>query len=573
LLSVTKSHLITPYGEQLVDLSAPADSIDELKARASQLSSLQISPRSASELEMLANGAFSPLDRFMGQNDYERVLSEMRLADGTLYPIPITLPVAAEHVLHLDTDIAIRNNEFELLAIMTIEEIYERDQSGFPNQVFSSQQNNPLLVDKIQGSMPQNISGRIQVLKSSRHYEFQELWLTPDQMRTKIACKPDHDVIAAQPIHITNPDLSDLNFQEIEEIDGIVLLQLAVGNPKLGDRHYFSWINNFQQLAAEYLEPDSYLLSILPLFPRYGDLREMIWQAIIQRNYGASHLVIGGKWLNHKDSIMRGMFMDQGDAYKQVIELSREIGMNILPSNGLASNQKQYLSSGKSTESNNVSLDVNSPVSERNYEKESPWNKFQIAVVEKLFEAEKSNYEKGVCIWFTGLSGSGKSTTTEILAWNLLEYDRKITVLDGDVVRTNLSKGLGFSKADRDINVRRIGFVASELVRLGGVVICAVVSPYRAARNDVRNMMGKDQFVEVYVNTPLEVCEKRDVKGFYAKARREEILGFTGIDDPYEPPIHPELVLDTVSKSPEKNAQLIIDYLMEQGFIQVGGSR
>jgi sulfate adenylyltransferase len=171
-----------------------------------------------------------------------------------------------------------------------------------------------------------------------------------------------------------------------------------------------------------------------------------------------------------------------------------------------------------------------------------------------------------------GLSGSGKSTTAEILSWSLMDYGRKVTVLDGDVVRTNLSKGLGFSKEDRDTNVRRIGFVASELVRLGGVVICAVVSPYRDSRDDVRDMMGKNQFIEVYVNTPLEICEGRDVKGFYAKARRNEIKGFTGIDDPYEPPEHPEITLDTITFTPQDNAKFIVNYLIELGLLENGKS-
>jgi sulfate adenylyltransferase len=190
-------------------------------------------------------------------------------------------------------------------------------------------------------------------------------------------------------------------------------------------------------------------------------------------------------------------------------------------------------------------------------------------VTEILAETYLPRHRQGVCLWFTGLSGAGKSTTAEMLTWLLLEHGRRVTVLDGDVVRTHLSKGLGFSKEDRDTNVRRIGFVASELARLGGVVICAVVSPYRAARNQVRNMMDKGQFVEVFVNTPLHVCETRDVKGMYARARRGEVKGFTGIDDPYEVPDYPEITLDTVNYTPQENANFIIEYLIEQGFISI----
>ncbi|MEJ7712611.1 MAG: adenylyl-sulfate kinase [Pyrinomonadaceae bacterium] len=192
-------------------------------------------------------------------------------------------------------------------------------------------------------------------------------------------------------------------------------------------------------------------------------------------------------------------------------------------------------------------------------------------VAEILAEAYPARHHQGVCIWLTGLSGAGKSTTAEILTVLLLEHGRQVTLLDGDVVRTHLSKGLGFSKEDQDINIRRIGFVSSEIVRHGGVVICAAVSPYRATRNDVRNIVGKDRFVEVFVDTPLEVCEQRDTKGMYTKARRGEIKGFTGIDDPYEPPQHAEITLDTIRHAPEENARSILKHLTQQGFVRAEG--
>ena len=191
-------------------------------------------------------------------------------------------------------------------------------------------------------------------------------------------------------------------------------------------------------------------------------------------------------------------------------------------------------------------------------------------VAEILASAYPPRHCQGFCVWFTGLSGSGKSTTADVLTVMMQELGRQVTVLDGDVVRTHLSRGLGFSAEDRDINVRRIGFVASELVRHGGVAVCAVVSPYRTARNDVRNMVGDNNFVEVFVDTPIEVCEQRDGKGLYAKARAGEIKGFTGIDDPYEKPVSAEIVLDTVAYSPEENARSIIDYLVAERLLLSG---
>jgi sulfate adenylyltransferase len=171
----------------------------------------------------------------------------------------------------------------------------------------------------------------------------------------------------------------------------------------------------------------------------------------------------------------------------------------------------------------------------------------------------------GVCIWFTGLSGSGKSTTAQKLIESLRTRRREVTVLDGDVVRTHLSKGLGFSREDRDTNVRRIGYVASEVVRHGGIVVAAVVSPYRDTRDEVRAMMPEGRFLEVFVDTPIEVCEARDVKGWYAMARAGEVASFTGVDDPYEPPLHPELILHTVDTTVEANANLVLRLLEARG--------
>jgi len=192
-------------------------------------------------------------------------------------------------------------------------------------------------------------------------------------------------------------------------------------------------------------------------------------------------------------------------------------------------------------------------------------------VAEIMADTYPPRHRQGVCIWFTGLSGAGKSTTADVLTVLLMQRGRQVTVLDGDVVRTHLSKGLGFSKEDRDINIQRIGFVASEIVSHGGVVVCAAVSPYRATRDDVRNMVGSDHFIEAFVDTPLAVCEERDSKGMYAMARRGEIKGFTGIDDPYEAPEHPEAVLDTAANSAEKNAGLILELLMHKGFVRGDG--
>ncbi|MEJ2599927.1 MAG: adenylyl-sulfate kinase [Anaerolineales bacterium] len=557
--------LIPPLGGELIDLVIPDEKYQEVKAYASRLPSIQISPRFVCDLELLATGALSPLDRFMGREDFQRVLNEMRLSDGHIFPIPISLPVKAIPELHLDQDIALRNNEFELLAIMTVEEIYEWDRTEFADKVLKTQDIHHPVVAEMMGWGLLNISGHLEVLNLPRHNDFQELRLTPAKTRARLAKMGRKDVVAFQPQNSFHPREKEFLEQAIKDVDGTLLLHPAVGLTKLGDAEYYTRIQIYKILAEKYFKPDHTLLSLLPIATRLGGKREALWQALIGRNYGANHIIV-----NHNHDSPRGASEKKSeyhpnDAQNFVEKYSQELSVKIL------SNQMRNFD-----ETSNGTEELSSTIYQRsqagtgnskNGHGASDWYGVE-EITEILDDITPPRHQQGICIWFTGLSGSGKSTTAEMLTWLLLKHGRHVTVLDGDVVRTHLSKGLGFSKEDRDTNVRRIGFVASELVRYGAIVICAVVSPYRVARTDVRNMVGSDQFVEIYVNTPLEVCENRDVKGFYAKARRGEITGFTGIDDPYEPPLQPEITLETQDCSPQENANLILEYLIEEGFVR-----
>jgi sulfate adenylyltransferase len=286
--------------------------------------------------------------------------------------------------------------------------------------------------------------------------------------------------------------------------------------------------------------------------------RETLWQALICRNYGANHMIVS---CNHTGNGNNQPHLEQD----LVDQCRKELGVTLVPNK----NKLAIIPRGLEQVAPASNARLQRVARRRKNGHKASARRGQKNLTEFLAETSPPRHKQGVCIWFTGLSGSGKSTTAEVLTWLLLTYDRQVTVLDGDVVRTHLSKGLGFSREDRDTNVRRIGFVASELVRIGGAVICAVVSPYRAVRNDVRQFIGEDQFVEVFVDTPLVICEARDVKGMYARARRGGVTGFTGIDDPYEPPVNPEIILDTVNNTPQENSQRIIDYLIEKGYIRV----
>lgn len=568
----TAVELISPYGGKLVDLLVPEHERAHLKSYASQLPSLQLSERSICDLELLATGGFSPLDRFMGQEDYQRVLDEMRLANGYVFPIPITLPVSPDENIRLGQEIALRDQKNNILAVMTIEEIYEWDVTETAQKVFGTTDLRHPLVAEMHRWGPLNISGRLRVLQLPLRYDFKSLRLTPAQTRERLAQTGHANVVAFQtrnPLHRVHEELTK---RAVQEVDGTLLLHPVVGMTKPGDVDHYTRVRTYRALARRYYDPDRIVLALLPLAMRMGGPREAVWHMLIRRNYGANHLIVGrdhaGPGKDSKGNPIYGPY----DAQQLAESFSEELGVKVIPFKMLVylPEEDRYEEIDKINDGQKTAAISGTEVRNEylNNGKKLPDWFTRPEVADILAESYPPRHKQGFCLWFTGLSGAGKSTTAEVLTTLLLEKGRQITLLDGDVVRTHLSKGLGFSKEDRDINIRRIGFVAAEIVRHGGVAVCAAVSPYRATRNDVRNTVGSDHFVEIYVDTPLEVCEERDVKGMYAKARRGEIKGFTGIDDPYEPPRNPEIVLDTVHATPEENAHKIIAYLEECGFLR-----
>ncbi len=567
-----KTKVQPPYGGELVDLLVTGDEARYLKAYSSKLNSVQLSERVLNDLELLAIGAFSPLNTFMGKADYERVVREMRLADGHLFPIPVTLPVDETAGVQLDQDIALRNAKNELLGVLTVEEIYEWKPEELAENVFGSRDLRHPLVAEMHRWGKFNISGRLRILQTPRYYDFRELRLTPKQTRERLQEYGYQNVVAFQtrnPLHKVHEELTK---RATKEVDGVLLLHPVVGLTKPGDVDHYTRVRSYKALAERYYDPDRILLALLPLAMRMAGPREALWHALIRRNYGANHLIVGRDHASPGVDSTGKPFYGPYDAQELVEKHSEELNMKMVPFRELVylPEEDRYEEVSKIKEGAKTARISGTQVREEYLSKGKTLPDWftRPEVAEILTESYPARHKQGVCIWFTGLSGSGKSTTSEVLTSMLLEKGRQVTVLDGDVVRTNLSKGLGFSKEDRDINIRRIGFVATELVRHGGVVICAAVSPYRATRNDVRNMVGKDNFIEVFVDTPLAVCEERDVKGMYAKARRGEIKDFTGIDDPYEAPLHAEVTLNTVDNTPEKNAVAILNELIARGFVR-----
>ena len=567
--------LIPPYGGELVDLTVGPEEFDDLWAHAGTLPSIQLSDRAVCDLELLATGGFSPLDRFMGLEDHRRVVEEMRLTSGHLFPIPVTLPVDIDAPVSLDREIALRDANNDLLAIMRVESIYPWDHQQVARNVFGTLDARHPLVAEMERWGPLNISGPLRVLRIPQHFDFPELRLNPRQTRDALTALGRENVVAFQtrnPLHRVHEEMTK---RAAASVDGTLLLHPVVGMTKAGDVDYFTRVRTYRALARQHYDPDHVLLSLLPLAMRVAGPREALWHALIRRNYGANHLIVGRDHAGPGKDSTGQPFYGPYDAQELVAEHAAELGVKPLGFQELV----YLVDDDRYEEITNVPRGKRTASLSGTQVREEfldsgrrlPEWFTRPEVAEILEETYPPRYRQGVCIWFTGLSGSGKSTTANILTTLLLSQGRRVTVLDGDVVRTHLSQGLGFSKEDRDINVRRIGFVAAEIVRHGGVVICAAVSPYRSTREDVRAMVGDGRFVEVFVDTPLDVCEERDAKGLYAKARRGEISDFTGIDDPYEPPAQPEITLDTVQRTPEENAHRIIELLGGAGFVRSDG--
>ena len=564
--------LIPPYGGRLVDLVVHDDARDDLRAAANRLPSIQLSERSVCDLELLTTGAFSPLDSFMGREDHQRVLEEMRLASGRLFPVPVTLPVESDAEIHLDREVALRNSKNELLAVMTVEELYEWEPDEVAVKVFGTRDLRHPLVAEMSRWGRLNISGRLRVLELPTHYDFRELRLTPAETGARLAGFGHRNVVAFQtrnPLHRVHEELTK---RAAEQVDGVLLVHPVVGMTKPGDVDHYTRVRTYKTLVERYYDRDRVLLSLLPLAMRLAGPREALWHALIRRNYGANHLIVGRDHASPGVDSNGKPFYGPYDAQELVERFVDELGVRVVPFDELVylPEEERYEQVSKVPANSNTASISGTQIREEylNKGRMLPDWFTRPEVAQILAETYPPRDRQGVCVWFTGLSAAGKSTTAEVLTVLLMERGGQVTVLDGDVVRTHLSKGLGFTKEDRDTNIRRIGFVAAEIVRHGGVVVCAAVSPYRSTRHDVRNMVGADRFIEVFVNTPIEVCEQRDSKGMYAKARRGEIKGFTGIDDPYEPPQNPEIELDAVTHTPEDNARLILDYLRCEGFVR-----
>jgi len=565
---------ITPYGGKLVNLVLTGEDRDKILGRAPGLPSIKISMRNLCDLELLATGAFSPLDRFMGHADYERVLHEMRLSDGVLFPLPITLTADPKELPTVGGELVLRNSNNDVIAVMTLDEIYHWDAATESALAYGSTDAKHPMVSEMARWGAVCISGPIKVVNLPRYHDFVDLRRTPAEVRLLLEAMDNDNVVAFQtrnPLHRIHEELTK---RAAAQVGGSLVIHPVVGMTKPGDVDHYTRVRIYKALVDNYYDSKSTLLSLLPLAMRLAGPREVLLHALVRRNYGANHFIVGRDHAGPGKDSSGKPFYGPYDAQEQMQKYEHELGVKMVPFEELVylPDEDRYVE-GREVPAGARTLNISGTQVRDEYlarGKLLPVWFTRPETAEILREMYPPRNKQGFCIWFTGLSGSGKSATTQVLTSLLLERGREVAILDGDVVRTHLSKGLGFSKEDRDTNILRIGFVAGEIVHAGGAVICAAISPYRSARNEARQMVGEN-FIMAYMDTPVEICEERDTKGLYVRARQAVAqgrpMGFTGVDDPYEPPVDPEITLQGYGATPEDNARLIIRYLHDQGFL------
>ncbi len=567
-------NLIAPHGGTLVNLMVDEDRATALRNESRDFASWDLTPRQMNDIELLMNGSFSPLTGFLGKADYESVRDDMRLADGTLWPMPITLDVTEEFAQGLTPGdkVALRDPEGVMLAVITVGDVWEPDRSEEAEKVFGTTSTEHPAVAYLMGvGNSHYIGGAVEGLQAPTHYDFKDLRTTPAELRAEFSAAGITDVVAFQtrnPMHRAHVELT---MRAAAETGAHLLIHPVVGMTKPGDVDHYTRVRVYKALMGRYAE-GSASVSLLGLAMRMGGPREAVWHALIRKNHGVNHFIVGRDHAGPGSDSQGTPFYGPYDAQELVISLEEEMGVKLVPFKLMvfvptADTYMPIDEVPEGTEFLSISgTELRQKLADGS---EIPgWFTYP-EVVSELRKTSRARIDQGFTVFFTGLSGSGKSTIANALMVKLLELGgRSVTLLDGDIVRTNLSKGLGFSKEDRDTNITRIGYVASEITKAGGIAVCAPIAPYAGPRDANRTAIsGVGGYALVYVATPLEVCEQRDRKGLYAKARAGIIKEFTGISDPYEVPTDAEIVIQTTEMSPDEAASTIMNYLVDEGYL------
>jgi sulfate adenylyltransferase len=577
-LTASTSHIVAPHGGELINLIAQPERVSQLKVESKDWPSLDLTARQICDLELLMSGGFSPLEGFMTKADYEGVCHNMKLSSGVLWPMPITLDVKEEFAKTLKpgSKVALRDGEGVMLAVLHVEEIWQPDRKAEAQSVFgTTSAAHPGVDYLLNKGNAWYVGGRIEGLQMPSHYDFRTLRLTPAELRAEFARQGWRKVVAFQtrnPMHRAHVELT---FRAAKQVEANLLIHPSVGMTKPGDVDYFTRSRCYQLLLSKF-PTGTVKLSMLPLAMRMGGPREAIWHALIRKNHGVTHFIVGRDHAGPGNDSNGKPFYGPYDAQELFKKHEAEIGVTMVPFQMMVylEDQDRYVPEDEVKNGSRV-LNISGTELRRrlNEGAEIPsWFTYP-EVVQELRRSYPPRHKQGVTIFFTGLSGSGKSTIANVLVTKFLEAGgRPVTLLDGDLVRKHLSSELGFSKEHRDINIRRIGYVASEITKNGGIAICAPIAPYDATRKAVRGMIEPvGGFILVHIATSVETCEQRDRKGLYAKARAGILKEFTGISDPYEEPKDAEVVINTAELSPEEAAQEIILHLEREGFIGVNG--
>lgn len=569
-------HLISPYGGGLVNLMLDADDVESIKIESETYQATTLSQRQQCDLELLVTGALSPLTGFMSQQDYESVIENTTLADGTVWPIPYYLDLDLTKAENVDVGdkIALRDSEGFMSAVMTVESKWQPDKNIEAQKVYGTTDTGHPGVEylfNVVGDV--YIGGKVDAVQLPFHYDFEAFRYTPDELRQHFDRLGWRSVVAfhtSKPMHAVHYEMT---MRALKQANAHLLIHPVVGMAKPGDLHYYSRVQCYEAILKQY--PKSLVsLALTPMAMRMAGPREALMNAIIRQNYGCTHYIVGTEHAgppNVRDSAKR--YYPTGASQKYLKQFEDAIDIKIINIEELCydedkerfiarTDNKKALCSSESFSNSRI-------ISSLLKQEEIPdWVTYP-DVVEILQESYPPRHRQGLTLFFTGFSGSGKSTLARIIYAKFIEEGKRpVTLLDGDVVRLNLSSELGFSKKDRNTNVRRIGYVASEITKNRGIAICAPIAPYSEIRREVRSKIEEyGCFIEIHVSTSIEECESRDRKGLYAKARKGIIPEFTGISDPYDVPENPEIKIDTTGMSPMQAAQEVYLYLIREGYI------
>lgn len=558
---------IVAYGGQLKDLMINVDAT--LQEKLLTMPSIYLNARQLNDLDLLMNGAFSPLEGFLNERDYDAVLEHMRLTEGTLWPMPVVLDVPSVKGMRLGGEVVLRDEVGKELAVLSISSIYEPDKRKEALKVYGTVDTAHPGVKYLFSSTGRfYIGGGVRGLSSVDKYDFHELRHTPRELQAWFMGQGWNRIAAFQ----TRNPLHRVHFAIIKKAaddhDVKILLHPAVGPTKDGDIDYVTRVRCYKKLLENYMK-DFAVLSLLPLAMRMAGPREAVWHAIVRKNYGCTHFIVGrdhaGPGVDSRGQPFYGIYQAQ----QEVQSHAEEIGISVIPAQDMVyvEEEQGYIPKETARVGQTIHDISGTEIRRRLLQNEEipQWFSFPEIIDELRRSAMQEKQRKGFTIFLTGLPSSGKSTIANVLATKLLEIqDRKISLFDGDIIRRHLSYGLGFSREDRNTNIERIGFVAKEVTKHGGIAICAAIAPFAEAREKNREAISQyGSYIEAYVATPIKICRVRDPKGLYKKAEAGIIKGFTGVDDPYEIPSRPEIVLDASVHSPLECADTVISYLKE----------